>query len=101
MLRRPPSATRTDPRFPYTTRFRSVNESCVAQGKRFGLAGTNADQPTVIHVRAPVRLIRNGIPAIDADEPKPRDDLEGHVLLEAELKCRFGHLDSQIGRAHV
>src|SRR3546814_9925546 len=22
------------------------------------------------------------------------DDLEGHVLLEAELKCRFGHLDS-------
>src|SRR3546814_15252778 len=89
-------STRTVTIFPYTSLFRScrggggdddglagdlgqhpVNESCVAQGKRVGLAGTNADQPTVIHVRAPVRLIRNGIPAIDADEPKPRDDLDG------------------------
>src|SRR3546814_5574617 len=30
MIRRPPRSTRTDPRFPYTTRFRSIGQVWVA-----------------------------------------------------------------------
>src|SRR3546814_6044718 len=35
MIRRPPSSTRTDTRFPYTTRFRSIQDAARVTGRTF------------------------------------------------------------------
>src|SRR3546814_17738649 len=43
MLRRPPSSTRTDTLFPYTTRFQSRRDACRARDQRMERAPRDAD----------------------------------------------------------
>src|SRR3546814_7018069 len=84
MNRRPPSATRTDTRFPYTTRFRSVRRG-----------GRKADQDVAVEQRldqADIVQVSGADPGIVGNE-----DIAGPHRVDAET------FDSgaQIGRAPV
>src|SRR3546814_7708421 len=65
MSRRPPRSTRTDPRFPYTTLFRSA----ASIGKLFPVeAGQQvADAVDVVHLERRIDLARRPYPELDAD----------------------------------
>src|SRR3546814_15268140 len=49
MIRRPPSATRTDPLFPYTTLFRSAEETTQQTHEAENPAASNVPQPEALH----------------------------------------------------
>src|SRR3546814_11987022 len=50
MIRRPPTSTRTDTLFPYTTLFRSLDRTAVGQTRRKrGAAGVRARRPALAH----------------------------------------------------
>src|SRR3546814_1972603 len=101
MIRRPPSSTRTDTLFPYTTLFRSVSE---IRGIRRPPRGAIPQG-----VAAPAR----GSSVTDGDGPDMSADVElDHVTIrfgeftavqEANLKIEDGEFFSflEIGRAHV
>src|SRR3546814_3083284 len=65
MSRRPPRSTRTDPRFPYTTLFRSA----ASIGKLFPVeAGQQvADAVDIVHLERRIDLARRPYPELDAD----------------------------------
>src|SRR3546814_17721952 len=116
MIRRPPRSTRTDTLFPYTTLFRSMNESgqAIGEAMRFyrlapadvtvfhdeldlapfkvkvkqggGTAGHNGLRSTEAHIGPDFRRVRIGI-----GHPGHKDRVHNYVL---------GNY-AKIGRAHV
>src|SRR3546814_13815520 len=72
MIRRPPRSTRTDPLFPYTTRFRSVIALPADTGRTLG--------SRVAELEAEVGL-RIGVDEVD--DATPRDDMFGRIHARA------------------
>src|SRR3546814_6416279 len=114
MLRRPPSSTRTDTLFPYTTLFRSLAEG--REEEALGLA-RQADRSdpdflaaALLHARLAVmrKAWREAAKVVERSWPRtPSAELAalyGEVAPEdkpLEQVKRFGRLAAQIGRDHV
>src|SRR3546814_6611774 len=111
MIRRPPSATRTDTLFPYTTLFRSNAKIELLRplGESSPIAGFLAKSPGGgIHhlcyevddiLEARDRLKAGGARVLGDGEP--RIGAHGKPVLFLHPKAFCGTLVEQIGRAHV
>src|SRR3546814_9001068 len=99
MVRRPPRATRTDTRFPYTTLFRSLarrpRRDLVA-GLGHHLAGVGVDQVTDQLAAAQALGVERRAPALALADI-------GHGAVEVGQDLLGAHADDavEIGRAHV
>src|SRR3546814_5528296 len=112
MTRRPPKSTLTDPRFPYTTLFRSTPSfGFNLHDQQVGYRAGDSDRGTAIALLAPAFNEARDVNAVRARA------IELSVAIRAVLEPRisghiakwddtfnpraFGDLTQQIGRAHV
>src|SRR3546814_21138390 len=68
MIRRPPRSTRTDTLFPYTTLFRSHDESVAALTERLGIAASGGGVTLLEGMRARLSAARSTASVLEALE---------------------------------
>src|SRR3546814_13218309 len=101
MTRAPPSATRTDTLFPYTTRFRSDRvEADVAQQRERLLRDRDADAALAEPLLQPAHLDLRDFPDLRLVQRMEHDDVV-EAVDELRAEVRLHHAHHEIGRAHV
>src|SRR3546814_18359938 len=96
MIRRPPRSTRTDTRFPYTTRFRSQRAALCSHkrmpfGYGIGIAVEGKDLRTMVHHRRAIAARAEG--AIDMTLARGNGERGQHFIKEdGNMRCGGGHL---------
>src|SRR3546814_11573463 len=98
MIRRPPSSTRTDTLFPYTTLFRSIRGRFVDQGAMLDAAHAQLGAAAYRFGGMAMGGDVNAMPAAFLDD---RADLGIRVLAAIERIGGRDHTAREIGRAHV